>query len=76
MSNICQALAAGIYVVDLETLVLKWHTHLDLSTDSVSFRAYIYSAPTLVDVDRDGQMEIVVGPAKFLSLLPFIKALT
>lgn len=59
--DIGKYVAGGIYVVDLKTLAVKWHTHLDLSTDSVSFRAYIYSAPTLVDVDRDGQMEIVVG---------------
>jgi outer membrane protein assembly factor BamB len=59
--DIGKYVAGGIYVVDLQTLALKWHTHLDLSTDSVSFRAYIYSAPTLVDLDRDGHMEIVVG---------------
>jgi len=43
--DIGKYVAGGIYVVDLQTLALKWHTHLDLSTDSVSFRAYIYSAP-------------------------------
>lgn len=53
--------AGGVYVVDLKTLSLKWHTHLDLSTDTVDYRAYVYSSPTLVDLDRDGQMEIVVG---------------
>ena len=37
--------ASGVYVVDLETLKLRWHTHLDLSTDSVTFRAYAYSSP-------------------------------
>ena len=53
--------ASGVYVVDLETLKMRWHTHLDLSTDSVTFRAYAYSAPTVVDLDRDGKMEIALG---------------
>ena len=59
--DVSKYVAGGVYVVDLKTLALKWHTHLDLSTDTVSYRAYIYSSPTLVDLDRDGKMEIVVG---------------
>ena len=34
---------------------------LDLTTDSTKLRAYIYSAPTVVDLEADGQMEVVVG---------------
>ena len=59
--DVSKYVAGGVYVVDLKTLALKWHTHLDLSTDTVSYRAYVYSSPTLVDIDRDGKMEIVVG---------------
>jgi len=33
---------------------VRWSLHLDLTTDSTQFRAYIYSAPTLVDLDGDG----------------------
>lgn len=39
----------------------RWRTHLDLSTDTTAFRAYMYSSPTVVDVDGDGNMEIIVG---------------
>lgn len=48
-------------VFNLDTKQVKWTVELDLSTDSVSFRAYIYSSPTVVDVDDDGFSEIVVG---------------
>jgi len=34
---------------------------LDLSTDDGKFRAYIYSSPTVVDLDGDGNMDILVG---------------
>lgn len=40
---------------------MRWSLHLDLTTDSTQFRAYIYSAPTLVDLDGDGSLEIIVG---------------
>ena len=53
--------ANAIVVVDYETLETKWKVQLDLSTDEVNFKAYIYSAPTAVDLDGDGVMEIVVG---------------
>ena len=59
--DVSKYVAGGVYVVDLKTLELKWHTHLDLSTDTVSYRAYIYSSPTLVDVDEGRKMEVVVG---------------
>lgn len=48
-------------VFNLDTKQVKWTAELDLSTDSVSYRAYIYSSPTVVDVDNDGFLEIVVG---------------
>lgn len=48
-------------VFNLDTKQVKWTVELDLSTDSVSYRAYIYSSPTVVDVDEDGFLEIVVG---------------
>lgn len=41
--------------------LVKWTQHLDLSTDFTKYRAYIYSSPTVVDIDNDGNLEIIVG---------------
>jgi hypothetical protein len=61
-------IAGGVVVFNLRTRAIKWSTHLDLSTDHTQYRAYIYSAPTVVDLDRDGKMEIVLGTSMvFLS---------
>ena len=54
-------IAGGIVVFDLRKRAVKASVHLDLSTDHTQFRAYIYSAPTLADLDKDGKLEIVVG---------------
>ncbi|KAG2483407.1 hypothetical protein HYH03_017715 [Edaphochlamys debaryana] len=59
--NIGKYVASGIAVFDLRTRTEKWVQHLDLSTDSTSYKAYAYSSPTLVDLDGDGKMEIVMG---------------
>lgn len=54
-------IASGIVVFDMNSLSVKWKVHLDLSTDSTTFRAYAYSSPTVADLDGDGKLEIVVG---------------
>ena len=59
--DISQYVGGGIVVFNLRTRNLRWQQHLDLSTDHTQYRAYIYSAPTLVDINRDGKMEIIVG---------------
>lgn len=59
--DISQYVGGGIVVFNLRTRNLRWQQHLDLSTDHTQYRAYIYSAPTLVDLNRDGKMEIIVG---------------
>ena len=59
--DISQYVAGGIVVFNLNTGSVRWQQHLDLSTDHTQYRAYIYSAPTLVDINRDGKMEIIVG---------------
>ncbi|KAH7657080.1 Lambda-carrageenase protein [Dioscorea alata] len=53
--------ASGIVVFNLDTKQVKWTADLDLSIDNGSFRAYIYSSPTVVDLDGDGNMDILVG---------------
>lgn len=59
--DIGKYVGGAIVVFNLNTKQVKWTQDLDLSTDSVSFRAYIYSSPTVVDVDEDGYLEILVG---------------
>ena len=39
----------------------KWLVHLDLSTDKTRYKAYIHSAPTVVDLDGDGRFEVLIG---------------
>ncbi|CAI9761855.1 unnamed protein product [Fraxinus pennsylvanica] len=51
----------GIVVFNLDTKQVKWTAQLDLSADTGSFRAYIYSSPTVVDLDGDGNLDILVG---------------
>ncbi|XP_058214900.1 protein DEFECTIVE IN EXINE FORMATION 1 [Rhododendron vialii] len=53
--------AGGIVVFNLETKQVKWSVQLDLSTDTGKFRAYVYSSPTVVDLDGDGNLDILVG---------------
>lgn len=38
-----------------------WSEHLDLTTQDTKARAYIYSSPTVVDLDGDGGLEVIVG---------------
>ncbi|MEW5304838.1 MAG: hypothetical protein WDW36_007421 [Sanguina aurantia] len=54
-------LASGVVVFDLRSRSVKWSQHLDLSSEGTAFKAYAYSSPTLVDLDGDGQLEVVVG---------------
>ena len=59
--DLSKYVASGVVAFDLRTRAVKWSTHLDLSTDSTTFRAYVYSSPTLADIDRDGKLEVVIG---------------
>ncbi|KAM3340450.1 protein DEFECTIVE IN EXINE FORMATION 1 isoform X1 [Capsicum galapagoense] len=59
--DIGKYVAGGIVVFNLDTKQVKWTAQLDLSTDDGNFRAYIYSSPTVIDLDGDGNMDILVG---------------
>ncbi|XP_052172966.1 protein DEFECTIVE IN EXINE FORMATION 1 [Diospyros lotus] len=59
--DIGKYVAGGIVVFNLDTKQVKWTAQLDLSTDTTNFRAYIYSSPTVVDLDGDGNLDILVG---------------
>lgn len=59
--DIGKYVAGGIVVFNLDTKQVKWSLQLDMSTDSGDFRAYIYSSPTVIDLDGDGNMDILIG---------------
>eukprot|EP00884_Botryococcus_braunii_P005749 jgi/Botrbrau1/15175/Bobra.0149s0040.1 len=59
--DISKYVASGVVVFSLRTRGIKWSQHLDLSTDHTQYRAFAYSSPTLVDLDRDGRLEIILG---------------
>lgn len=59
--DIGKYVAGGIVAFNLDTKQVKWTANLDLSTDSSKFRAYIYSSPSVVDLDNDGNLDILIG---------------
>ncbi|KAH7423955.1 hypothetical protein KP509_12G082900 [Ceratopteris richardii] len=61
--DISKYVACGIVVFNMDTKQLKWKQLLDLSRDEGDYRAHIYSPPTVVDLDNDGFLDIVVGTA-------------
>eukprot|EP00891_Asterochloris_glomerata_P005963 jgi/Astpho2/5963/e_gw1.00080.8.1_t len=60
-TDLGQYIASGVVIFDLHSQTVKGAQHLDLTSDRTQYRAYAYSAPTLVDLDRDGRLEIVLG---------------
>ncbi|KAH8484961.1 hypothetical protein H0E87_026650 [Populus deltoides] len=53
--------ASSVVVFNLDTKQVKWTRELDLSTSTAKVRAYIYSSPSVVDLDGDGNLDILVG---------------
>ena len=51
----------GIQVLHLPSLATTMTVHLDLTSDYTDLKALIYSQPTVVDLDGDGDEEVVVG---------------
>lgn len=64
--------ASAVVVWDMRGRTEKWRTHLDLSTDTTEYRAYILGSPVVADANRDGRMEVIVGTsAGFVYMLDF-----
>lgn len=59
--DISKYVAASVVVFDLDTKQIKWTAELDLSTDTSAYRSYMYSSPSVVDLDGDGNLDILVG---------------
>jgi len=61
--NLHKYVAGGIVVADLWSHEILWSQMLDLSTDEpgMDTKAFIYASPTIVDLDGDGKLEIIVG---------------
>ena len=59
--DIGKYIASSIVVFNLDTKQVKWTAELDLSTESGKFLAHAYSSPTVVDLDGDGNLDILVG---------------
>lgn len=49
---------------DLQRRTLEWQVQLEQTTNTIEYRAYIFTPPTIVDIDQDGFMEIVVGTSQ------------
>jgi hypothetical protein len=60
-TDIHKYVAGGIVVYDLVTMKKKWDLHLDLTTDRTKTRAHVYPSPTVVDIDSDGSLEVVIA---------------
>ena len=66
-------IAGGIGTYDLYSKKWIWMEHLDLTTSHANLKAYIYSSPTVADLNGDGTNEIIVGTS--LGLLYVLNAL-
>eukprot|EP00656_Telonema_subtile_P012705 TRINITY_DN16409_c0_g1_i1.p1 TRINITY_DN16409_c0_g1~~TRINITY_DN16409_c0_g1_i1.p1 ORF type:complete len:775 (+),score=189.59 TRINITY_DN16409_c0_g1_i1:112-2436(+) len=53
--------AGGVVVFQMDDQSIKWSQHLDLTTDTTKLRAYIYTSPTVADLDGDGRLDVIVG---------------
>jgi len=58
--DISKYVAGGIVVFDLGTLEIKWTLNLDMTTDLSLYTGYIYTSPTVVDMNHDNMMEIII----------------
>lgn len=68
--DIKKYVAGGLVAYDLHNDTVIWREQLDLSTDETDLKAFIYGSPTVIDLDGDGDLEVIVGTS-----LGFIYAL-
>lgn len=73
--DINKYVADGLICYDLYHQQYKWEIHLDLSTSLSDLKAYITSTPTVVDLDKDGILDIVVGTQMGLMYIIIINIL-
>jgi len=52
-----------LVVFDLSKKDIKFTVNMDLTTDYSQYRGYIHGAPTVVDIDDDGKLDIIVATA-------------
>mgnify|MGYP001057348559 FL=1 len=59
--DLTKYIAGGLVVMELDTKKILWRVHMDLSTDTTKLRAYVYSSPTVVDLEGDGLLDVVIA---------------
>jgi len=55
--------ATAVVAFDLMLHQVKWISRLELSVQTRHYHASFYSAPTIIDLDGDGELNIVIGSA-------------
>ena len=60
-SNLHKYLANAIVAFDLMIHQVKWISPLELSAADPFYKAIIMNEPTIVDLDGDGELNIIVG---------------
>lgn len=59
--DVLKYLASGVVVYDLNSRLIKWSQHLDLSTAYTRYKAASLCSPAIADVNGDGMLEVIVG---------------
>lgn len=74
--------AGGVACYDLQAQEWVWKVHLDLTTDEGKWRAYVFAAPSVADLDGDGSSEVMfttnhthvhICKVSFINFICFIK---
>jgi hypothetical protein len=55
--------ACGVVAISMAKEQILWISPLELTTDDSQFISRIYSSPTVVDLDDDGKLEIIIATA-------------